>query len=94
MHFHTAVPSLRPLASSQTWELHQLGKFPLFSPSGFSKNPRTGLVRMPHHLWTTWMQLWGFIKLSAQNKVVHMVLSLCLSVHLSRNLRAYTVGTL
>jgi hypothetical protein len=35
-----------------------------------------------HHMLTTQMELWGFIKSSAQNKAVHMELSLCLSFYL------------
>jgi hypothetical protein len=50
-------------------------------------------VRMPHHILTTWMEPWVFIKLSAQNKVVHMELSLHMSFYLRCNLRGYTVGT-
>jgi hypothetical protein len=57
------------------------------------KHPQTGLVRMPHHFLTTWMELWGFIKLPAQTKAVHMELRLRLSFHLSHSLRGYTVGT-
>jgi hypothetical protein len=48
---------------------------------------------MLHHLLTTRTELWGFIKSSAQNKAVHMELSLHLSFQLIRSLGAYTVGT-
>jgi hypothetical protein len=36
-------------------------------------------MRMLHHILTTWMEMWGSIKSSAQNKAVHMELSLYLS---------------
>jgi hypothetical protein len=39
------------------------------------------------------MGLWGFIKSSTQNKIVHMELSLCLSIQLRCTLMGYTVGT-
>jgi hypothetical protein len=39
------------------------------------------------------MELWDFIKSSAQNKVVHMELSLGLSFQLRCSLGGYTVGT-
>jgi hypothetical protein len=52
-----------------------------------------GLVRMPHHILTTWMEPWGFIKLSTQNKAVHMEISLCLSFYLKHSLGGYMVGT-
>jgi hypothetical protein len=39
-----------------------------FSPSGLSKHLRTGSVHMPHHIVTTRMEPWGFIKSSVQNK--------------------------
>jgi hypothetical protein len=45
------------------------------------------------HILTTRMELWGFIKLSAQNKVVHMKLSLRLSFYLRHSLGGYTVAT-
>jgi hypothetical protein len=38
-------------------EPRRLGKSPLFSPSGLSKYPRAGLVRMRHHFLTTQMEL-------------------------------------
>jgi hypothetical protein len=38
------------------------------------------------------MEPWGFIKLSTQNKTVHMKLSIRLSFQLSRNLGGYMVG--
>jgi hypothetical protein len=50
-------------------------------------------VRTPHHILTTRMELWGFIKPLAQNKVVHIEFSLRLSFYLKRSLRSYTVGT-
>ncbi len=39
------------------------------------------------------MELWGFIKSSAQNKALHMEISLRLSFYLRRSLGGYTVGT-
>jgi hypothetical protein len=39
------------------------------------------------------MEPGGFIKLSMQNKAVHMELSLRLSFYLSRSFRGNTVGT-
>jgi hypothetical protein len=39
------------------------------------------------------MELWGFIKPLAQNKVVHMELRLYLIFYLRRSLKGYTVGT-
>jgi hypothetical protein len=52
------------------------GKSPQFSPSGLSKHLRTGSVRMPHHILTTRMEPWGFIKSSTQTYIAHMKLSL------------------
>jgi hypothetical protein len=40
------------------------------------------------------MNLWGFNKSSAQNKTVHMELSLRMSFQLRRNLKGYTVDTI
>jgi hypothetical protein len=51
-------------------------KFPQLSPSGLSKHLSTGLVHMPHHILTTRMELWGFIKSSAQTYTRPMKLSL------------------
>jgi hypothetical protein len=39
------------------------------------------------------MELWSFIKSSAQNKAVHIELSLRLSFYLRHSLRGYMVGT-
>jgi hypothetical protein len=50
-------------------------------------------VVMPHHILTTRMEPWGFIRLLAQNKVVLMELSLCLSFYLRCSLGGYTVAT-
>jgi hypothetical protein len=50
-------------------------------------------VRMLHHILTTRMELSGFIKLLAQNKVVHIEPSLRLSFYLRHSLGGYTVGT-
>jgi hypothetical protein len=50
-------------------------------------------MRKVRHFLTTRTELWGFIKSSAQNKVVHMELSLRLSFQLRRSLKGYTVGT-
>jgi hypothetical protein len=55
-------------AQSQT--VSQLGnsgtmptsKSPQFSPSGLSNHLRTGLVCLLHHILTTQMKPWGFIK--------------------------------
>jgi hypothetical protein len=66
---------------------------PQFSPSGLSKHLRMESVRMLHHILTTQMEPWGFIKSSVQNKVVHIELSFCLSFHLRRSLRGYIVAT-
>jgi hypothetical protein len=49
---------------------------------------------MLHHLLTTRMERWGFINSLAQNKVVHMELSIRLSFQVSHSLRDYTVGTI
>jgi hypothetical protein len=54
---------------------------------------RTGSVRILHHILTTWMEPWDFIKLSALYLSVHIELSLHLSFYLTRNLGGYTVGT-
>jgi hypothetical protein len=48
---------------------------------------------MPHHSLTTLMELSGFVKSSAENKVVHMQLSLRLSFYHRRRLGGYTMGT-
>jgi hypothetical protein len=48
---------------------------------------------MPHHILTTQMGQWVFIKSSAQNQAVHMELSLHVSFYLRRSLEGYTVGT-
>jgi hypothetical protein len=45
-------------------------------------------MQMPHHILTTQMEPWGFIKPSAQNKIVLMKLSLCLSFYLRCSLGA------
>jgi hypothetical protein len=50
-------------------------------------------VRMPHHILTTRMEPLGFFNSLAQNKAVHMELSLRLSFYLRRGLGGYTVGT-
>jgi hypothetical protein len=50
-------------------------------------------VCMPGHFLTIWMELWGFIKSSVQNKAIHMEHSLRLSFQLRRSLGGYTVGT-
>jgi hypothetical protein len=71
----TTVPSLIPLASRQTQGPRPLSKYLLFSPSGSSKHLRSGSARMMRHFLTTRTESWGFIKSSAQNKVVHMELS-------------------
>jgi hypothetical protein len=86
--------------SSQSQTVSQLdssgtmptSKSPQHSPSGYSKHLRTGSVHMLHHILTTRMEPWGFIKSQAQNNAVHMELSLCLSFYLRRSLGVYTVG--
>jgi hypothetical protein len=50
-------------------------------------------VQILHHILTTRMEPWGFIKSLALYLSVHMELSLCLKFYLRRNLRGYTVGT-
>jgi hypothetical protein len=62
------------------------GKCPFFSPFGSSKHQRTGSVCVSHHLLITRTEPWVFIKLSVQNKVVHMELSFHLSFQLSHSL--------
>jgi hypothetical protein len=64
-----------------------------FSPTGLSKQLRTGSVHVLNHILTTQMELRGFIKSSAQYKAVRMELSLCLSFYLRCSFGAYTVGT-
>jgi hypothetical protein len=64
------------------------------SPFRLSKHLRTGSVHTPHHILTTQIEPWSFIKLTAQNYVVHMELSLCLSFYLRRSLGGTTVGLL
>jgi hypothetical protein len=68
-------------------------KSPQLSPSGLSKHLRTGSVHMPHHNLTSQTELWGFIKSSLQNKLVHMELSLRQSFYLRHSLGGYMVGT-
>jgi hypothetical protein len=48
---------------------------------------------MPHHILTTQRELWDLIKSSAQNKAVHMELSLCLSFSLRHSVGVDTAGT-
>jgi hypothetical protein len=48
---------------------------------------------MPHPILTTQTEQCCFTMLLAQNKVVHMKLSLCLRFYLRGNLEGYTVGT-
>jgi hypothetical protein len=50
-------------------------------------------VCMPHHILTTQIEPWGFIKSSAQNKALHMKLSLRLIFYHKRSLGGYMVGT-
>jgi hypothetical protein len=52
---------------------------PVVQPLRVTETPADGVVRMSHHLMTTRTELLGFIKLSVQNKAVHMELSLRLS---------------
>jgi hypothetical protein len=65
----------------------------IVQPLHVIETPMDGSVCMPHHLLTTQTEPWGFIKPSAQNKVVHTELSLYLSFHLSCSLEGYAVGT-
>jgi hypothetical protein len=83
--------SISQLANSGIMPTRQLT---LFSPSGLSKHPWIGSSCKPCHLLTTRMELWGFIKPLAQNKAVHMELSLHLSFLLGHSLRSYTVDTI
>jgi hypothetical protein len=64
-----------------------------FSPSELLKHPRTGSVRITHHILTTRTEPWGFIKLLALYQLVHVELSLHLSFYLRCNIGGYTVGT-
>jgi hypothetical protein len=50
-------------------------------------------VQILHHILTTRMEPWDFIKLLALYLSVHMEFNLCLSFYLRRNLMGYTVGT-
>jgi hypothetical protein len=52
-----------------------------------------GSVHISHHILTTQTKPWDIIKLSAQNKAVHVELSLRLSFYLRCSLGGYTVGT-
>jgi hypothetical protein len=48
---------------------------------------------MLHHILTTRIEPWGFIKSSTQIQLVHMELSHRLSFYLRCNLKGYMVGT-
>jgi hypothetical protein len=50
-------------------------------------------VQILHHILTTQMELWDFIKSSTLYLLVHMELSLRQSFYLRCSLRGYTVGT-
>jgi hypothetical protein len=50
-------------------------------------------VQILHHILTTRMEPWDFIKSSALYLLVHMETILRLSFYLRRSLRGYTVGT-
>jgi hypothetical protein len=50
-------------------------------------------VRILHHILTTRMEPWDFIKSSVLYLLVDIDLSLCLSFYLRCNLRGYTVGS-
>jgi hypothetical protein len=54
---------------------------------------RMGSVQIPHHILTTWMELWDFIKSSVLYLSIQMELSLRLSFYLRCILGGYTVGT-
>jgi hypothetical protein len=89
-HFSAQSQTVSQLESSGTTPT---SKSPQIMPSGLSNHLRTGSVRMPHHILMTQIEPWGCIKSSAQNKTVHIELSLRLSFYLKRNLGSYTVGT-
>jgi hypothetical protein len=66
----------------------------LFSPSGSLKYLWTGSALKLCYLLITQREPWGFIMFSAQNKAVHMQLSLRLSFQLRRSFEGYMVGTI
>jgi hypothetical protein len=70
-----------------------ISKSPQFHPSEFMNHLRMGSVQNPHHILTTRMKLWDFIKLSELYLLVHLELRLHLSFYLRRSLRGYMVGT-
>jgi hypothetical protein len=71
--------SLSPLVSSRTRGPHPARKVPVVQPLQVIETPTDGSMGTPHHLLTTQTKLWGFIKPSARNKVVHIELNLRLS---------------
>jgi hypothetical protein len=89
-HYGAQSPIVSRLESSETTPTSES---PRLSHFALSKHLRMGLVPTPHHILTTRMEPWGFIKSSTQNKVVHMELSLRLSFYIRCSLRSYTVGT-
>jgi hypothetical protein len=89
-HYGAKSRTVSKLANSGTVPTK---KVPVVHPLRVIKTPADGVGAQPPHLLTTQMGLWGFIKSSAQNKVVHMKLSLRLNFQFTRNLEGYTVGT-
>jgi hypothetical protein len=89
-HYGAQSQTVSQLTSSGTTPA---SKSPQFGPSRFTNHLRTGPVRNPHHILTTQMEGWDFIKSSALYLSVQMQHSLCLSFYLRCGLRGYTVGT-
>jgi hypothetical protein len=89
-HYGAQSQTISQLTSSGTTPI---SRSPQFSPSGFTNHIRSGSVQIPHHILTTQMELWDFIKSSTLYLSVHMELSLCLSFYLRCNLGGYMVGT-
>jgi hypothetical protein len=71
----------------------QTSKSRQLSPSRLTKHLRTGSVRILHHILTTQMKPWDFIKSSVLYLSVHMKLSLHLTFYLRRGLWSYMVDT-
>jgi hypothetical protein len=89
----TAMPSLRPLASSRTRKLRRLDKYPVVQPLRVIETP---VDKVDAHVVPPSDNPDRFRVLQkslAQIKVVYIYLSHRLSFQLSRNPRVYTVGT-
>jgi hypothetical protein len=89
----TAMPSLRPLASSRTRELHRLDKYPVVQSLRVIETPVDVVHVVPP---SDNPDRSGVLQKSlAQIKVVYIYIYLShrLSFQLSRNPRVYTVGT-